>query len=111
MASYNLVNGIHTCNNYELIQNILRDEWGFEGIVMTDWFSSFKDVAFLGYNKTYKYPAGSPRECVYAGCDLQMPGCQENVDDIVEAVYNNKLSRADLQECVMNLIRLCIKCV
>ena len=111
MASYNLVNGIHTCNNYELIQNILRDEWGFEGIVMTDWFSSFKDVAFLGYNKTYKYPAGSPRECVYAGCDLQMPGCQENVDDIVEAVYNNRLSRADLQECVMNLIRLCIRCV
>ena len=40
-----------------------------------------------------------------------MPGCQQNVDDIVEAVYNNKLSRADLQECVMNLIRLCIKCV
>ena len=111
MASYNLVNGTHTCNNYELIQNILRDEWGFEGIVMTDWFSSFQDVEFLGYNKTYKYPAGSPRLCVYAGCDLQMPGCQENVDDIVEAVYNNKLSRADLQECVMNLIRLCIRCV
>lgn len=111
MTSYNLVNGIHTCNNYELIQNILRDEWGFEGIVMTDWFSSFENVDFLGYNKTYKYPAGSSRLCVYAGCDLQMPGCQENVDDIVEAVYNNKLSRADLQECVMNLIRLCIKCV
>ena len=111
MASYNLVNGIHTCNNYELIQNILRDEWGFEGIVMTDWFSSFEDVAFLGYNKSYKYPAGSSRECVYAGCDLQMPGCQANVDDIIEAVYNNKLSRADLQECVMNLIRLCIRCV
>ena len=111
MASYNLVNGIHTCNNYELIQNILRDEWGFEGIVMTDWFSSYQDVAFLGYNKTYKYPAGSPRLCVYAGCDLQMPGCQQNVDEIVESVYNNKLSRADLQECVMNLIRLCIKCV
>ena len=111
MASYNLVNGIHTCNNYELIQNILRDEWGFEGIVMTDWFSSFEDVSFLGYNKSYKYPPAFSRLCVYAGCDLQMPGCQENVDDIVNAVYNNKLSRADLQECVMNLIRLCIKCV
>ena len=110
MMSYNLVNGIHTCNNYELIQNILRDEWGFEGIVMTDWFSTFEDVEFLGYNKTYKYPAGSSRLAVYAGCDLQMPGCQQNVDDIVEAVYNNKLSRADLQEAVMNLIRLCIRC-
>ena len=111
MASYNLVNGLHTCNNYELIQNILRDEWGFEGIVMTDWFSSFEDVAFLGYNKNTKYPPAFSRLCVYAGCDLQMPGCQQNVDEIITAVYNNKLSRADLQECVMNLIRLCIKCV
>ena len=78
---------------------------------LTDWYSSFEDVGFLGYNRNTKYPPAFSRLCVYAGCDLQMPGCEENVDDIVNAVYNNKLSRADLQECVMNLIRLCIKCV
>ncbi len=110
MASYNLLNGVHTANSYELLSMCLRDEWGFDGVVMTDWFSSFEDTAFLGYNKEYKYPASSSRTCIYAGCDLQMPGCRENVDDIIDAIIDNKLSKADLQNCVMNILRLCMRC-
>ena len=112
MASYNLVNGTHTANNYELLTSVLRDEWDFEGVVMTDWYSSFTDVDFLGYNKPiYKYPTASSRLCVYAGCDLQMPGSPANVSDIIDAVRDNKISKADLQGCVMNILRLCMKCV
>ena len=112
MASYNLINGTHTANSYELLTNVLRDEWDFEGVVMTDWYSSFADVNFLGYNKPdYKYPTASSRTCVYAGCDLQMPGCPDNVSDIIDAVRDNKISKADLQGCVMNILRLCLKCI
>ncbi len=112
MASYNLINGTHAANSYELLTSVLRDEWDFEGVAMTDWYSSFADVDFLGYTKPiYKYPTAASRTCVYAGCDLQMPGCPANVSDIIDAVRDNKISKADLQGCVMNILRLCIKCV
>nr|MCR4687936.1 glycoside hydrolase family 3 C-terminal domain-containing protein [Saccharofermentans sp.] len=110
MASYNLVNGVHTANSYELLSMCLRDEWGFDGVVMTDWFSSFEDVQFLGYKAVNKYPPAASRACIYAGCDWQMPGSKENVDDIISAIADSKLSKADLQRCVMNILRLCMRC-
>ena len=112
MTSYNLLNGIHTANNYELIQNVLRDEWDYEGAVMTDWFSSFEDVEFLGYDeKNLKYPPAFSRLCVYAGCDMQMPGCAKNAEDIVTAVNHGRLTLADVQSAAMNVVRLVIKCL
>ena len=112
MASYNLLNGIHTANNYELIQSVLRDEWDYEGAVMTDWFSSFEDVEFLGYDeKNLKYPPAFSRLCVYAGCDMQMPGCAKNAEDIVTAVNHGRLTLADVQSAAMNVVRLAIKCL
>ena len=112
MTSYNLLNGIHTANNYELIQNVLRDEWDYEGAVMTDWYSSFEDVEFLGYDeKKLKYPPAFSRLCVYAGCDMQMPGCAKNAEDIVTAVHNGRLTLADVQSAAKNVIRLAIKCL
>ena len=112
MTSYNLLNGIHTANNYELIQNVLRDEWDYEGLVMTDWFSSFEDVEFLGYDeKKIKYPPAFSRLCVYAGCDMQMPGCAKNARDIVTAVNNGRLTLSDVQSAAMNFVRLAIKCL
>ena len=112
MTSYNLLNGIHTANNYELIQNVLRDEWDYEGAVMTDWFSSFEDVEFLGYDESkIKYPPAFSRLCVYAGCDMQMPGCAKNAEDIVTAVNHGRLTLADVQSAAMNVVRLVIKCL
>ncbi len=112
MTSYNLLNGIHTANNYELIQNVLRDEWDYEGAVMTDWFSSFEDVEFLGYDESkLKYPPAFSRLCVYAGCDMQMPGCAKNAEDIVTAVNHGRLTLADVQSAAMNIVRLAIKCL
>ena len=112
MTSYNLLNGIHTANHYELLQNVLRDEWDYEGCVMTDWYSSFEDVEFLGYDeKKLKYPPAFSRLCVYAGCDMQMPGCAKNVEDIVTAVHNGRLTLADVQTAAKNVVRLAIRCL
>ena len=112
MASYNLLNGIHTANNYELLQNVLRDEWDYEGVVMSDWFSSFEDTSVINIdNSSKKYPPAFSRLCVYAGCDLQMPGCAKNAQDIVTAVHNGRLTLSDVQNAAMNVVRLAIKCL
>lgn len=111
MTSYNLLNGIHTANSYDLIQSVLRDEWRFDGVVMTDWYTSQSAPGLMG-ESTEKYPISSSVGCIYAGNDLQMPGCRKNVDDIVEAIKEDKeidgwkITLADLQFCAANVIRV-----
>ena len=51
------------------------------------------------------------RLCVYAGCDMQMPGCAKNAEDIVTAVHNGRLSLADVQSAAKNVVRLAIRCL
>lgn len=110
MTSYNLLNGIHTANHYELIQTVARDEWGFEGVVMTDWFSS-QDTSRLGETSD-KYPWASSVQCIYAGNDLQMPGCEQNVADIIDAVENSgEITLGDLQFCTANILRAALKII
>lgn len=111
MTSYNLINGIHAANSYDLLQSVARDEWGFAGVVMTDWFTS-QDVPEVTGGENAIYPISASTGCIYAGNDIQMPGCQKNVDDIVEAVKSGKeldgcqISLADLQFNAANVIRI-----
>lgn len=108
MTSYNLLNGIHTANHYELLQTVARDEWGFEGVVMTDWFSS-QDTSKLGETSGL-YPWSSSVQCIYAGNDLQMPGCVANITDIIEAINEKKeITLGDLQFCAMNILKVMLK--
>ena len=114
MTSYNLLNGIHTANSHDLIQGMARDEWGFKGTVMTDWFTSQNMPMLTGKFKPI-YPISASTGCIYAGNDMQMPGCQKNVDDIVEAVTTGKeidgytITKADLQYNAANVIRVVAK--
>lgn len=109
MTSYNLINGVHAANCRDLLQGVLRDEWGYDGLVMTDWFTSQDVPEIVGTSDAY--PIASSAGCIYAGNDLQMPGCQKNVDDIIEAVSGEKevdgyrVTLADLQFCAANVIR------
>lgn len=114
MTSYNLLNGIHTANSYDLLQAMARDEWGFDGTVMTDWFTS-QDVPEITGKFQPRYPISSSVGCIYAGNDIQMPGCRKNVDDIVEAVKTGRemdgfrITLADLQFNTANIIRVVLK--
>ncbi len=113
MTSYNLINGTHSACNYDLIQGALRDEWGFAGVVMTDWFAS-KDMPEIA-KPTGVYPCSSSTGCVYAGNDLQMPGGQDLYEDLVASAKEGKevlgftCSKADLQFCVCNLLKVALK--
>ncbi len=115
MTSYNLVNGIHTANSRDLNQYALRDEWGFRGFVMTDWFTS-QELPVLTGGRELKYSISSSPGCIYAGNDLQEPGCRQNVDDIVKSVREGAEIRgfsctlADLQFCAANIIRAVVRC-
>ena len=110
MTSYNLINGVHAANNYDLLQNVARDEWGFEGLVMTDWYTS-QDTSAMGMvSPSGKYTHSSSVQCIKAGNDLQMPGCQQNVDDIVNAVKEGKeINKADLQQCAKHILNVAVK--
>ncbi len=93
MTSYNKLNGIHTAVNKELVTNILRDEWGFDGIVMTDWTNTWH-----GDNCTASL-------CVTAGTDLVMPGGNIDIADIKEALSEGSISLEDIKKCAYRMVR------
>ena len=98
MTSYNLLNGIHTANHKELLTDILRCEWGFRGLVMTDWGTTEDKPGF-------KYGSSDAALCVKAGNDLTMPGSQADVDAIVNAV-GKELTLPELQACARRVLEL-----
>ena len=100
MTSYNLLNGIHTANRHDLISTVLRKEWGFEGIVMTDWGTT-NDKFNLGI-----YGASSPALCIKAGNDLMMSGSKEDVEGILTGVKDGTITRAELEACAGRILAL-----
>ena len=89
MSSYNLVNGTYTSESNDLITKILRNDWGFEGFVMTDWFGGKDAVAQM-----------------QAGNDLLMPGTPAQVKAILDAVKSGALSEAVLDKNAENVLRV-----
>lgn len=92
MSSYNKINGRDTQSDKELLTALLRDEWGYEGVVMTDW---------TGTRNT--------AEQIAAGNDLLEPGNREQVQEIVEAVKSGVLSVEELDACVLRMLRYVMK--
>ncbi len=110
MTSYNLINGIHAANHYDLLQAVARDEWGFDGVIMTDWCTT-QDTSYMGLTSD-KYPWSSSEWCIKAGNDLQMPGCAENAEDIVNGVKSGEvIGLGDLQFCTCNLLKVMVRCM
>ncbi|MFA9465174.1 MAG: glycoside hydrolase family 3 C-terminal domain-containing protein [Velocimicrobium sp.] len=103
MSSYNMVNGISTFENYGLLTEMLRNEWGFSGFVMTDWYS------ISGVNKGSKYYAATADGTVqkllmWAGNDCEMPG--GNVDNLLKPLNEGTLRLGDLQKSAINMLNV-----
>ncbi|KAG4100920.1 beta-glucosidase-related glycosidase [Neocallimastix lanati (nom. inval.)] len=89
MTSYNLINGVHTSESKELTSDILRNEFGFDGIVMTDW------VIKMGGNNKYSGPIAT--NVVKATGDIYMPGSKSDYENILESLDNGDLSIEELE--------------
>ena len=92
MSSYNKINGEFSQQSHGLLTTILRDEWGYDGIVMTDWGNKEGTVA-----------------AVHAGNDLMEPGMQNEIDRIVAAVKDGSLDVADLDRNVRRLLEYIVR--
>ena len=93
MTSYNRLNGVYTANSHDLCTRVLRNEWGFDGVVMTDWFSTNPGQA-------------SSALALSAGNDLIMPGGGIFKRDILKGLSDGRLTRDALQRCCANVVRL-----
>lgn len=91
MSSYNKVNGVYTSNSKDLLTDVLRNEWNFSGLVMTDWTATAKGKS-------------DPAGCIAAGNDLIMPGSSRDKSIIKKALKNGSLSRRDLNRCAGNVL-------
>ena len=94
MTSYNLVNGIHTSENFELIINVLRNEWKYKGLIMTDWSTSGSKQ----YTKA-KNPSQNAYNIIKAGVNIMMPGTKIDHDILEKKFKETKLNKNDLLRC------------
>ncbi len=93
MTSYNLVNGVHTFASYDLCVKVLRNEWGYDGLVMTDWTASEKNP-------------GEHTACIKACNDLIMPGHPKAKKELQEALKIGTIQRSDLEITAANVLNV-----
>lgn len=94
MTSYNLINGVHAANCKDTCTIAARKEWGFAGIIMTDWTT------------TSPFGGSISWKCMEAGNDLIMPGDVYDMENIRNSLKNGDLDRKDLKACVSRLISM-----
>ena len=92
MSSYNYINGEHASQSYRLLTEILRKEWGFEGVVVSDWGAGYDEAAQIR-----------------AGNDLIQPGYNHNYYNLLKAVKDGSLSMEDLDRSVKRILQLALK--
>ncbi len=97
MTSYNLINGVHAANSHDLCTRLAREEWGFQGVIMTDWTTTEVDESCTA--------AG----CVRAGNDLIMPGSLKDYENLQRELEEGTLSVDALKLCVKRILILILQ--
>ena len=92
MTSYNFVNGVHAANSYDLCTMAARDEWGFNGMIMTDWGTTRND------------PTSTAAGCLRAGNDIVMPGTPDDHENIRKELAEGTLAMKDLKRSVARVV-------
>ena len=95
MASYNQVNGQYSMGNHDLLTKIMRDDWGYKGIVMTDWIGIRQGLPTISE--------------VHAGNDLLEPGQPAQIEEIIKGVKEGKLNVADVDRNVRRMLEYIVK--
>lgn len=93
MASYNKINGVYNTNNYDLLTKVLRQEWGFENAVISDWDSVLEG-------------RGDLKQAHAAGCDLVMPGSAKQAEALAEALRSGEVNREDCIRSAARILKL-----
>ena len=106
MTSYNPINGHWTASNYDLCTTILRKEWGYQGMVMTDWWAKMNDCVSGGQaernNLSFMVRAQND---VYMVVNNNGAEINSSQDDLEEAVAEKRITIGELQRCAMNILR------
>ena len=93
MTSYNLINGVHASQRRDLIVDVIRSEWGFEGLIMSDWYESE-----FNPNRISIHPPQMASHNIKAANDLQMWGRVKDYDVVMKALKAGEITRDDLLE-------------
>ena len=101
MAAYNRVNGLHCVNNYDLLVKVLRNEWGYTGLVMSDWDSMKADPADCAKPLT-----GDVQKAHAAQCDLVCPGREDQHQALLQGLREGSVQRHDLERSAQRILRL-----
>lgn len=99
MTSYNMINGVHAANNYDLCTKAARNEWGFAGAIMTDWTTTTNSTAGIC----------TASGCLRAGNDMVMPGDPSDHENIRSELADGTLRLEQLKNCVRNTIRIILQ--
>lgn len=94
MSSYNLVNGVHAANSKDLCTRIARKEWGFDGVIMSDWNTTVPEDGSVAW------------KCAAAGNDIIMPGNAEDAESIRKAYRNGDLTEEEIRSCAGRILKL-----
>lgn len=94
MSSYNLVNGVHAANSKDLCTRIARTEWGFDGVIMSDWNTTVPEDGSVAW------------KCAAAGNDIIMPGNAEDAESIRNAYRNGDLTEEEIRFCAGRILEL-----
>ena len=103
MTSYNLLNGVHSSERRDLLEDVLRAEFGYRGIVMTDW------IIGAMYGRKNRYPAPNAAKNAAAGNDLTMPGGMGDFKAMMKGLKDGTVTRRQLQINAARVIRMAKK--